>query len=64
MRDFGDRNDAVLTMWSQFKSNSVSAGLLVIFALIIVFVGAVFLLFTKPKRDSARRYKEWLARKK
>ena len=64
MRDFGDRNDAVLTMWSEFKSNSISAGLLIMFAVILLGAGAVLLWFTKPKRDSARRRKEWLAKQK
>lgn len=64
MRDFGDRNDAVLTMWSEFKSNSISAGLLIMFAVILLGACAVLLWFTKPKRDSARRRKEWLAKQK
>ncbi len=64
MRDFGDRNDAVLTMWSQFKANDISASLVVIFALILVGFCFVLLWFTKPKRDSSRRRKEWLKKQK
>ena len=64
MRDFGDRNDAVLTMWTQFKANDISAGLLMMFVVILVGFCLVLLWFTKPKRDSARRHKEWLARQK
>ncbi len=64
MRDFGDRNDAVLTMWSQFKANDISAGLLMMFVVILAGACFVLLWFTKPKRDSARRRKEWLAKQK
>ncbi len=64
MRDFGDRNDAVLTMWSQFKANDISAGLLMMFAVILLGACLVLLWFNKPKRDSARRRKEWLAKQK
>lgn len=64
MRDFGSRNDAVLTMWSEFKANNISAGLLLAFVGILVGACLVLLWFTKPKRDSARRRKEWLAKQK
>ncbi len=64
MRDFGDRNDAVLTMWSQFKANDISPGLLFSFAAILVGACLILLWFTKPKRDSARRRKEWLLKQK
>ncbi len=64
MRDFGDRNDAVLTMWTQFKANDISAGLLMIFVVILAGFCLVLLWFTKPKRDSARRHKEWLEKQK
>ena len=64
MRDFGERNDAVLTMWTQFKANDISAGLLMMFVVILFGFCLVLLWFTKPKRDSARRRKEWLARQK
>lgn len=59
MKDFGDRNDAVLQMWTEFKANNVSLWLLFLFALILVGACVLFLLFTKPKRDSARRRREW-----
>ncbi len=64
MRDFGERNDAVLTMWTQFKANDISAGLLMMFVVILFGFCLVLLWFTKPKRDSSRRRKEWLARQK
>ena len=64
MRDFGERNDAVLTMWTQFKANDISAGLLMMFVVILVGFCLVLLWFTKPKRDSARRHKEWLEKQK
>lgn len=64
MRDFGDRNDAVLTMWTQFKANNISVGLLVIFFAILAGACVLFLWFTKPKRESARRRKEWLRKQK
>ncbi len=64
MRDFGERNDAVLTMWSQFKANDISPSLLVIFVLILVGFCGVLVWFTKPKRDSQRRHKEWQKRQK
>ncbi len=64
MRDFGSRNDAVLTMWADFKANSISPALLVMFVVILVGGSLVLFWFTKPKRDSARRRKEWLAKQK
>ena len=64
MQDFGDRNDAVLTMWSQFKANDISPSLFLMFVAILVGACLVLLWFTKPKRDSARRHKEWLKKQK
>lgn len=64
MQDFGDRNDAVLTMWSQFKANDISPSLFLMFIAILVGACFVLLWFTKPKRDSARRHKEWLKKQK
>ena len=59
MKDFGDRNDDVLLMWAQFKSNNVSAWLIIMFIAVLLGFCLIVILFTKPKRDSARRYKEW-----
>ena len=65
MRDFGAKNEEVLTMWAGFKSNNIAPEILVaIFAVIILCAAVVLLWFTKPKRDSARRRKEWLAKQK
>ncbi|MBO5221409.1 MAG: ABC transporter substrate-binding protein [Clostridia bacterium] len=65
MRDFGNKNEEVLTMWAGFKSNNIAPEILIaIFSVIILGAVAVFLWFTKPKRDSARRRKEWLAKQK
>lgn len=61
MRDFGERNVAVLNMWLEFKAETFSLTLVLLTVAVIVLIGAVLLWFTKPKRDSARRRKEWLA---
>lgn len=61
MRDFGERNVAVLNMWLEFKAETFSLPLILLTVAVIVLIGAVLLWFTKPKRDSARRRKEWLA---
>lgn len=65
MRDFGSKNEEVLTMWAGFKSNNIAPEILFLLCLLIL-VGAVlvFLWFTKPKRDSARRRKAWLKKQK
>ena len=64
MRDFGNRNEAVLNMWLEFKANSLSPSLILISVAILFGALLVLLWFTKPKRDSARRRKEWLAKQK
>ena len=65
MRDFGNKNEEVLTMWAGFKSNNIAPEILFLFcAVILVGAVAVLLWFTKPKRDSARRRKVWLKKQK
>ena len=64
MRDFGDRNEAVLNMWLEFKANELSVSLILISLAILAGASLVLLWFTKPKRDSARRRREWLAKQK
>ncbi len=54
MEDFGERNEKVLEMWSEVKSNSVSALSYFTFALIAVLL-STFFIFNQRKKNIRRR---------
>ena len=59
MEDFGDRNQAVLEMWSVVKSNNVSAFsyvmMAVLFIMMIAMIASTIRRKTKKKRRMRRR---------
>lgn len=59
MEDFGDRNELVLEMWSEVKSNDLSPIVYVamIGLIIIVAVFALFFVFGKRKHGKRRRHR-------
>ena len=57
MRDFGDKNRAVLKMWSSFKSNTLSPIAYVLLAIIVLSIVIVYVihLVNKAKKNARRK---------
>lgn len=55
MQDFGDRNEAVLEMWSTVKSNDISGAPYVFMILFMLFLLAMVIMSVRRKRMKRRR---------